>query len=97
MPRDITSAFKALIDSLKYDSAGGAEPSFRLDIVKQTPEAGIRSGELVTDNIVTDSTPALIMSSATNIFYAVYVYAGDIYGTIGTEDANGNIVWSTGV
>ena len=97
MPRDITSAFKTLIDLLKYDSASSSQPKFRLDVVKQTPEAGIRSGELVTDNIVTDSKPALIMSSVTNIFYAVYVYDGDIYGTTGTEDANGNIVWSAGV
>ncbi len=97
MPRDITSAFKALIDQLKYDSAGGAEPKFRMDIKKQTPEAGIRGGELVTDNIVTDNKPALIMSSATNKFYAVYCYDGDIYGTTGTEDENGNIVWSAGV
>jgi len=96
MPRDITSAFKALIDLLKYDSANSSQPNFRLDVVKQSPEAGTRSGELVTDNIVTDNKPALIMSSATNIFYAVYVYDGDIYGTTGTEDVNGNIVWSAG-
>jgi len=96
MPRDISAAFKALIDQLKYDSANDAEPNFRLDVLKQTPEAGTRSGDLVTDNIVTDSKPALIMSSQTNIFYAVYCYDGSIYGTTGTEDANGNIEWSAG-
>ena len=96
MPRDITSAFKALIDQLKYDSANDAEPNFRLDIVKQTPEAGVRSGDLVTDNIVTDNKPALIMSSITNIFYAVYVEGGKIYGKTSSEDANGNITWSAG-
>ena len=94
MPRDITTAFKDLIDSLSYDTAGGSQPNWRLDILNKTPESGVRSGSLVTDNIVTDNKPALIMSSATDYFYAVYVKSGKIYGKTGVEDSNGNIVWS---
>jgi len=97
MPRSITSAFKNLIDKLKYDVSEGSEPNWKLKITGASPETGIRSGMLVTDNIVTDNKPSLIMSSVTYKFYAVFVRDGYIYGTVGSEDDEGNIQWSTPV
>ena len=102
MPRDITSAFKALIDKLNYDKAQGAEPNFRLDVITRNPEQGIRSGTLVTDNQgLTDKTPSIIQSSVTNTFYAVYardVGGNDyIFGAASSEDGDGNIIWPAGM
>lgn len=93
MPRDISAAFRNLIDKLAYNQAEGSQPNFRLDVTKRNPESGTREGELVTDNVVTDNKPSLIMSSTTNKFYAVYIKGSYIYGVTGEEDENGNIVW----
>lgn len=92
MPRNITSAFRNLIDKLAYNQAEGSQPNFRLNITKLNPESGVRSGEIITDNVATDTKPAIIMSSITNKFYAVYCRNGYIYGAVG-EDKNGEIVW----
>ena len=98
MPRDISSAFKALIDKLNYEKSEGSEPNFRLDVITKNPEQGIRSGTLVTDNeAISDRTPSIIQSSVTNTFYGVYVRDIEgtdyIFGTKCSEDSEGNIIW----
>lgn len=99
MPRDISAAFKALIDKLNYEKAEGSEPNFRLDVITKNPEQGIRSGTLVTDNeAIADRAPSIIQSSVTNTFYGVYIRDIEgtdyIFGTASSEDSEGNIIWA---